>query len=256
MPVPFKKIAVQDEDSITTLTLQNGKGNIVDKAMMIELAAAIDTVGARRESKAILFCAEGDHFSFGASVPEHQADQVAGMLAAFHTLFRKLIDCSLPTVSAVRGQCLGGGFELVAFTHWIFASPNARFGQPEINLSVFPPVASLILPARVGQTVADDINLTGRTMTADELHLKGLIHSVVDNPEQAAREFIHTHLLSKSSAALKYTVRSSRHALHSSFLKHIDELEKIYLAGLMKTHDANEGINAFMEKRKPNWTNQ
>jgi cyclohexa-1,5-dienecarbonyl-CoA hydratase len=223
---------------------------------MHEIAAAVEIAGSNPQGKAILFCAEGDHFSFGASVPEHRAEVVAEMLTAFHALFRTLIASSLPTVSAVRGQCLGGGFELVAFTHWVFASPDACFGQPEVNLGVFPPVASLILPFRVGQTAADDLTLTGRSWAAEELKQKGFLHAVTDRPEEAAREFIQKHLVPKSAVALRYTVRSSRWAMHEAVLKHISALEKMYIDELMKSHDANEGIKAFMEKRPPIWKNQ
>ena len=100
------------------------------------------------------------------------------MLSAFHQLFREIIETGKPTFALVRGQCLGGGMELATFCNWIFASDEAVFGQPEINLAVYPPVASLILPFLIGQQAADDLVLSGRSVSAGEARDLGLVSSV------------------------------------------------------------------------------
>lgn len=251
----YQKLDIRQEDGLITVTLRNTKGNIVDREMMLELTNVADRATADNDVKAILFRGDGKHFSFGASVPEHQKDQVADMLRAFHGLFRQLIAFSRPLVAVTRGQCLGGGLELAAFCNWIFASPDARFGQPEINLAVFPPVASLILPLIIGQHHADDVNLSGRSLTADEARHIGLVHSITDDPDQTALAFLREHILPKSAVALKYAVQASRWNLHHSFALHIDALETMYLTKLMNSHDANEGITAFIERRNPTWKN-
>ncbi len=252
----YKKITIEQTPDVVTITLRNTRGNILDGEMMSEIISAVQAASAQPSIKALVFQGDGDHFSFGASVPEHQRDQVAGMLKTFHTLFRSLIEFSRPTMAVVRGQCLGGGLELAAFCHWIFASEQAQFGQPEIQLAVFPPVASLLLPARIGQAAADDLNLTGRSIQAAEALRIGLIHHVSADPAGAARTFLDTHIRPKSAVALRYAVRAGRQVFHKHFLEEIDRLEAFYLGELMKTHDANEGITAFIEKRKPTWTHQ
>ncbi|MEK7729667.1 MAG: enoyl-CoA hydratase-related protein, partial [candidate division KSB1 bacterium] len=190
------------------------------------------------------------------SVPEHQKEFAPHMLATFHDLFRTLIAVNKPCFALVRGQCLGGGLELAMFCHWIFASEDAKFGQPEINLAVFPPVASLLLPHRIGQSAADDLALTGRSITAQEAKQLGLVHSVSSNPQAELEEFIAKHILPKSATALHFAARASRYEMHQVFLQSIAALEKMYVQELMETADANEGIKAFLEKRKPVWKNQ
>ncbi|MFQ6114235.1 MAG: enoyl-CoA hydratase-related protein [bacterium] len=254
----FNKIKLDyfHDKQVLNLTLHAPKGNVLDREMMTELTQAVQQEGVRASVKALIFQGEGAHFSFGASVPEHQKEYVGEMLATFHQLFRTLIRTSKPMFALVRGQCLGGGLELAAFCHWIFASEDAKFGQPEINLAVFPPAASLILPHRIGQSAADDLVLSGRSISAQEAKQSGLVYSVSTDPQKELNEFVSKHLLPKSAAALQLAVKSSRYEMHQAFLKNIEAVEKMYLEDLMATEDANEGIRAFMEKRKPLWKNR
>ncbi|MDQ7065376.1 MAG: enoyl-CoA hydratase-related protein [candidate division KSB1 bacterium] len=241
---------------VLTITLNAPKGNVIDRQMMQEIRMVVDGEARQPQVKLLVFKGAGSHFSFGASVPEHQKEYVKDMLSTFHDLFRALIDLSKPLTAVVRGQCLGGGLELAAFCNWIFASEDARFGQPEIQLGVFPPVASLVLPHRVGQSAADDLNLTGRSLTAQEARAIGLVYSVSADPEQALEEFVQAHILPKSAVALQFAFSTSRYLMHEQFLKHIAAVERLYVERLMETRDANEGIAAFLEKRKPVWMNE
>ncbi len=247
------KISPEHEGRCLVITLNDPKGNVLDGVMMRELIRAIETEGRGEAVRALVFQGEGSHFSFGASVQEHQKDQVAEMLQTFHELFRALITASKPMIAAVRGQCLGGGLELAGFCHWIFASEEAQFGQPEIQLAVFPPVASLVLPHRIGQSAADDLILSGRSIDAQRARQLGLVHEIADDPLAAAMVYFEKNLLKKSAQALEHTVRAGRFLMYKQFLHHIDQLEKMYVQELMETADANEGITAFLEKRKPTW---
>lgn len=249
------RTALTHDEQILQLTLNAPKGNVLDKQMMTEITAAVQQEGKKPAVKALVFQGEGEHFSFGASVPEHQKEQVSEMLSTFHQLLRALIESSKPMFALVLGQSLGGGLELAAFCHWIFASEEAQFGQPEIKLAVFPPVASLILPYRIGQSAADDLILSGRSISAREAQQLGLVHSVSATPEKALDEFITGHILPKSGVALRFGVKSSRYEMVQSFLKNIEAVEKLYVRELMACEDPNEGIRAFMEKRSPMWKN-
>ncbi len=253
----FKKIKLDSihDGQVLNLTLNAPKGNVLDREMMTELIQAIKENGRTPSLKALVFQGEGDHFSFGASVPEHQKEFVAEMLATFHGLFRTLIAVSKPCIALVHGQCLGGGFELAMFCHWIFASEDAKFGQPEISLAVFPPVASLLLPHTIGQSAADDLVLSGRSLTALEAKQMGLVYSVSADPQAELDDFLAKHILPKSAVALQFAARASRYEMYQAFLKNIEALEKMYVQELIETVDANEGIKAFLEKRKPLWKN-
>jgi len=254
----FKKIRAdfKNDDQILALTLNSPKGNVLDREMLTELITAIKENGNAPSIKALVFQGAGDHFSFGASVPEHQKESAPQMLATFHDLFRALIAINKPCLALVRGQCLGGGFELAMFCHWIFAAENAQFGQPEINLAVFPPVASLLLPRLIGQSAADDLVLSGRSITAPEAKQLGLLYSVSADPAAELNEFLAKHILPKSAAALQFAARASRYEMHQAFLQNIAALERMYVQELMETADADEGIKAFMERRKPMWKNE
>lgn len=249
------KVDLSHDSQVLNLTLNAPKGNVLDKEMMSGLQKAIEREAAQNSVKAIVLRGEGAHFSFGASVPEHKKENVAEMLATFHGLLRALIVTSKPMFALVRGQCLGGGLELAAFCHWIFAAEDAMFGQPEIKLAVFPPVASLVLPHRIGQSAADDLVLSGRSISAAAALRLGLVHSVSTDPEAELEKYISQHILPRSAAALHFTVKSSRYEFHRAFLQHIGEIEKMYVQDLMATDDANEGIAAFLEKREPVWKN-
>ena len=244
------------DGQILNLTLNAPKGNVLDIEMISELTEAVRKHGVNPEVKAFMFQGTGEHFSYGASIPEHTKELAPKLLSAFHTFFRTLIKVSKPTFALVQGQCLGGGLELAAFCNWIFAAENAQFGQPEIKLSVFPPVASLILPHRIGQSAADDLVLTGRSITAQEAKQLGLVHTVSSEPLKELEEFISTHILPKSTIALQFSVKSSRFEMHQAFLKNVDQIEKLYIQELMKSEDANEGIAAFLEKRAAVWKNR
>jgi cyclohexa-1,5-dienecarbonyl-CoA hydratase len=242
------------DGALWRVSLDAPKGNVLDAAMTAELTDLFCAAAEEPRLKAVLLTAEGPHFSFGASVDEHRAEKVGGMLAGFHGLFRAIAASGVPVVAAVRGRCLGGGLELVAFCQRIYAHPEASFGQPEIALGVFAPVASAILADRVGRGAADDLLLTGRVVNAEEAREMRLVDQVADSPEEAAVDWVEEHLMPRSASSLRFATRAARLAFARCFDRDIEELERLYLDGLMATRDANEGITAFLEKRKPTWS--
>ena len=100
---------------------------------------------------------------------------------------------------------------------------------------------------------AEDLLLSGRSITAAEALTLGLINAVADDPEAAALTYFDEHLALRSASSLRFAVRASRHDLADRIAKKLAAVEDLYLSGLMATRDAVEGLNAFTEKRKPNW---
>ncbi len=235
--------------------LNRPKGNILDGQMFEGLTAVFRRVAETADLKVICLEGRGSHFSYGASVREHLPEQVERMLGGFHGMLQTMFDSSCVVLAAVRGQCLGGGLELVSCCHRVFASGNARLGQPEIVLGVFPPVASVILPERVGRGPAEDLCLSGRVLEAGEALEIGLIDVVAEDPSQAALAYAKEHLLPHSASSLRCAVKAARQGLRTRFLAELREVERIYLQELMATGDAVEGLRAFMEKRSPEWKN-
>jgi len=250
-PVRAERI---ENGAILHIVLDRPKGNLLDAEMVAGIRRALDHGAHDGGVLAILFEGAGDHFSFGASVQEHLPEHVGRMLRNFHGLFRDLVALRRPLLAAVRGQCLGGGLELASFCHRVFASPTASLGQAEIRLGVMAPVASFILPRRVGQAHADDLLLSGRSLSAEEALSMGLIDELVEEPRPAAIRWARRHLLDKSGSSLRVAVEAARYEHDRAFLAQIDYLETLYLERLMGFRDAEEGIRAFLEKRPPVWT--
>lgn len=244
---------LHDDDSLLQIALARPKGNIIDRPMMTAIATALDTCRSKPGIRSILFTGEGPNFSFGASVEEHRPETVSVMLPEFHGLFRNLAATGRVMIAAVRGACLGGGLELAGFCQRICAAPDAKLGNPEIKLGVFAPVASLVLPQRVGQARAEDLLLTGRTIDAREALAIGLVDEVADNPSDAAREWHRKYIMPLSGSAVGHAVRAARLSFHDNLHQLLERLERQYLDELMQTEDAREGINAFLEKRPPQW---
>ncbi|MHC4846412.1 MAG: enoyl-CoA hydratase-related protein, partial [Planctomycetota bacterium] len=174
----------------------------------------------------------------------------------FHGMFEAMHNASVPVLAAVRGQCLGGGLELAAFCHRVFASPDAMLGQPEIQLGVFAPVASVILPGRIGRGAAEDLCLTGRVLPAGEALQMGLVDEVTADPMAGALAWAEQHLLPRSAASLRCATQAARRGFMRRFREEIVDLTSVYLDELMTTADAKEGIAAFLEKRAPVWRNE
>jgi cyclohexa-1,5-dienecarbonyl-CoA hydratase len=243
-----------DEGAIWRVAIGGSKGNVLDAVVMDALTVLFLDAAAAAHLKAIVLEGQGVHFSFGASVQEHLPPQVGPMLARFHGAVLAMLDSAVPVLAAVRGQCLGGALELVSLCHRVFASGDAKLGQPEIVLGVFPPVASIVLADRVGRGAADDLCLSGRAVPADEALALGLVDEITEgDPANAALAWARTHLLPKSASSLRYAVRASRAALRARLAAELPQAERLYLDGLMSTADALEGLNAFVERRPAVW---
>jgi cyclohexa-1,5-dienecarbonyl-CoA hydratase len=248
----FEKIRLEltHQERVARITLAAPKANILDCSMMRELDSAL-SLCAGRELNAIVIAADGPHFSFGASVEEHLPDQIAEALHGLHALLRRTADAPAPVIAAVRGQCLGGGFELVLACDLILADKTAQFASPEIKLAVFAPAASALLPVRVGQAVASRLLLTGAALSADEAARCGLVARVADDLDATLDAWLESDFLPRSPSSLRYACQAARLNLRHALDEDLPRLESLYLGDLMATPDAVEGIRAFLEKRAP-----
>lgn len=245
------KVWLDRDGALLRLRLARPKANLIDKAMISALKSGFST--HREGIVAALLDAEGPHFSYGASVEEHLADRCAEMLSSLHALLVEMLEWPAPVLVAVRGQCLGGGLELAMAGSLIFAGSEAKFGQPEIQLGVFAPAASCLLPSRIGQAAAEDLLFSGRSIDSQEAKTLGLVQAVADDPERAALEYFDAHLTKKSAASLACAVSAARGGYAAEVRRRLLEVERLYLERLMKTRDANEGLAAFLAKRAPRW---
>lgn len=252
MTAPLKDW-LESGGALLRLRLARPKAHIVDAEMIAALHGALVAHRTRPELRGVLLDAEGPHFSFGASVEEHLPAQCAQMLASLHELILAMVDFPAPILVAVRGQCLGGGLEVALAGHAIFAAPDAQFGQPEMKLGVFAPAASVLLPYRVNQPTAEDLLFSGRSLDAAAARAAGLVQAVADDPEVAAVAYFIEHLEGKSASSLALALQAVRGPLRQQVRQRLAEVERLYLDQLMATRDANEGLVAFLAKRKPQW---
>ena len=247
------------DGQVVQISLNDGKGNILDHIMMSELQKLLNSFSQNKDLKLIIFEGKGNNFSYGASVEEHKNEMAAKMLSQFHQLFYTLRDLSIPTAAKISGNCLGGGLELALMCNLIFADKSSKFGQPEIQLGVFPPPASIILPEKIGLAQAEKLLITGKTISAQEAMNIGLLTELYEDKitmESEVNHWIEKYILPKSASSLHFAVKASRIKFNSVISNFLPELEKLYVNQLMKTKDANEGINSFLEKRKPVWNNK
>lgn len=244
--------------SRAAFTLYHEKGNIITADMVAALRAALEGVAENRHIKLITIEGAGADFSFGASIPEHAPGQIGRVLPEMHGLIYELLDAPAPTAAIVRGRCFGGGFELALACDFIFAEESATFALPEIALGVFPPAASALLPMRVGAAQASASILTGAPLGAREWHARGLVQlfTAPGALQGAVDEWFDSQLAPKSAAALRHAAVATRMAITAHVREVLPKLERLYLDELMRTHDAAEGIEAFMARRPPSWTDE
>ena len=255
MPATYQHIQFRIEDRVARITFARPPLNVFHIEMMREISAAL-IESAQREIVAIVFDADKSSrsFSAGVAVEEHVQDTIFQMLDAFHAIFRSMEQIAKPTIALVDGAALGGGCELVAACDIVIASDRSRFGQPEIKLGVFPPVAAVLLPLVIGEKRARELILTGEIIDAVEAGRLGLCNHVVPSAhlEPKLAEVL-SKLRELSGTSLGFARQSLDLGRGRSIDAALSEQENIYLHELMKTADANEGVKAFMEKRKGVW---
>jgi cyclohexa-1,5-dienecarbonyl-CoA hydratase len=253
----YEHIEVSLVNGLGTVTLNRPPVNILNIAMMEEINGVLKAWQSEKDLKAVLFNAKGKCFSAGVDVGEHMGDLAPKMIEVFHGMFRLMDRLGIPTVASVFGSCLGGGCELAVFCDLVIAAENAKLGQPEIQVGVYPPIAAQIMPRIIGRKAAMELILSGKIISAQEAHQMGLVNNVValENLESATSDFVKPYL-GLSAEVLRITKKAIRVGLMDELEPSLKAIEDVYLNELMKTADAQEGLNAFLEKRKPVWKNE
>lgn len=250
------KIWLDRNGTLARLRLDRPKANIIDAAMISALDRALEEHLKNQNIAAVLVDASGPHFSFGASVEEHLPESCAQMLGALHGLVRRMLQSPVIILVAINGQCLGGGLEVAASGHLLFAGRDASLGQPEMQLGVFAPAASCLLPERIGQSRAEDLLTSGRSLSGEEALSWGLVDFLDDDPQSAALAYFDENLAGKSASSLRYAVKAARIGYSARMIAKLEQVEQLYLQQLMSTRDAVEGLNAFIAKRPAKWENR
>lgn len=250
-------VALLEGGTLLRILLNKPKANILTAAMMREIA---DSLAAHRDEphlRLVVFRGAGGNFSFGASVEEHRKEQAPAMLATFHGLARAIAAYPVPVAALVEGRCLGGAFELALCCHLVFASASARFGCPEVKLGVFPPVLAAAGAVRLGSALSERMLLTGEDIDAGAAERAGFATVLEDapDPEAALLAWYRKTLQPLSALALRESIAAMRDhsALAAALGAPLAAAEERYVTKLLASHDANEGIEAFLARRPPVW---
>ncbi len=252
---PSLLLTVRREGEVATVLLSRPPLNILNLAMMEELGAECERLAADEGvGVVVLESVVPEVFSAGADVREHLPASAEKLIRTLERLVLQIIACPHPTVAVVRGRCLGGAMELAMACDFVLASDRATFGQPEVSVGVFPPLATALYPRLVGLRSTYDVVLTGRTLTAAEAGSMGFVTSVhpEDEMDEARRALLAT-LGSKSRAVVSQAKRAALEGYSLWLEQAVRTSSDRYLKELMRTQDALEGLNAFLEKRKPAW---
>jgi cyclohexa-1,5-dienecarbonyl-CoA hydratase len=253
----YKYILTELKDGMATLTLNRAPLNVLNIEMMGEINTYLEGLKKEKSLKLLVIQASGKAFSAGVDVGEHLGDLVYKMIEVFHRMFRLMDALKVPSIAVVNGSALGGGCELALYCDMVIATERSKFGQPEIQVGVFPPIAALIFPRMIGRKKAMELILAGDTIGAQEALSMGLINKVVPEASLAeeANSFIEK-FKKLSGIVLKLAKEATLAGLDDDVDKGLKVIEKIYLDRLMKTNDAMEGLKAFLEKRKPTWKDE
>jgi len=252
--VSYEFVKVSNEGGVIRVTLDKPPLNVLTIAMMEELILAFKWA-QQEEGKVVLLDAAGKAFSAGVDVADHTEDKVDEMIDVFDRLLLSMFEIEKPVICACNGAALGGGCELVIFADVILLSEKAKLGQPEIMVGVFPPIAAYVLPHVLSWPRALELLLSGETIGAARAEYIGLANAVLpaDNFAEAVNDYIKK-FTRNSGLVMAMTKKAARAGLNKGFVDGLKDIDHIYLKELMPTHDAKEGLAAFMEKRRPVWT--
>jgi len=254
---PAPLVTTRVADGIGTLTLDHPPLNILTHAVLDALFAALASLKDDPTLRVLVLQAEGKHFSAGADVAEHLPPQHRTLIPRFMETIRAVNEFPLPVLAAVRGRCLGGGFELAQAADIIVAGESAMFGQPEIVLGVTAPAACALLPGRCAPAVAATLLFSGDPIGALEARAVGIVRRVVPNVDvESETAALAARIAQHSRAALRMTKLGLRAEPMAREAAAMRRNETIYLDELMATRDAVEGLTAFIEKRSPAWTHR
>jgi cyclohexa-1,5-dienecarbonyl-CoA hydratase len=256
-PEQFQSIKMRIDAGVARMTLDRPEHNLLNEAMLRELADGVSFAGERADVKLIVLDSALKVFCGGIDIGEYTSQRVFQMLDAFHAAFSGMLEVSKPVVCVVNGPAIGGGAELAAFGDLVIATPKARFAQPEISIGIFPPLASTILPFLVGPKIALELVLTGEAVTAERALELGLVNRLVPEAkiEQTVNDLV-SRITEHSGPVLSMAKKAILGGMGMSLRDGLKHSMNIFLNELYRLEDSQEGLRALVEKRKPNWKNR
>jgi cyclohexa-1,5-dienecarbonyl-CoA hydratase len=256
-PEQFEHVKFRIDAGVARMTLNRPEHNLLNEAMLREIAGGIIHAGEREDVKLIVLDSACKVFCGGIDIGEYTSQRVFQMLDAFHAAFSGMLDVGKPVICVVNGPAIGGGAELAAFGDLVIATPKARFAQPEISIGIFPPLASTILPFLVGPKIALELVLTGEPVTAERALELGMVNRLV--PEAQLQKTVSDlvgRISGHSGPVLTMAKKAILGGMGLSLREGLKHSMNIFLNELYRLEDSQEGLRALVENRKPNWKNR
>lgn len=252
----YQYLGLSKEEQVWTLTISNPPANLLSRGVLTELNDFLDHLTQNPEPKVLVITGAGSFFIVGADIKE--ISQIKGRAEGEEAaslgqmVFNKLQNLPIPTIAAINGHCLGGGNELAMSCSLRIASDRVRFGQPEINLGIMPGFGGTQrLPRLVGVSKALELNLTGDMVNAQTAYEMGLVNKVVPEGELMKQAMgLAKKIAEKSRPAVLRILQATREGLKGSLEEGL-KLEAKLFGELCETQDMQEGLKAFLEKRRP-----
>ena len=256
-PEEFEFVKFRVEGAVARATLDRPEHNLLNERMLVEIAAAINSVAEQSAVKLIVLDSAGKTFSGGIELGEYTARRVFQLLDAFHVAFAAMLDTAKPLLVVVNGPAFGGGAELAALGDLVIATPKAKFAQPEIKLGVFPPLAAAVLPYILGPKQALELVLTGETISAERARDIGLVNWLVPEEELEKKvEDVIAKVTAQSGPVLTMAKKAILGSLGVTLREGVRNSMKVFLNELAELEDSQEGLRALVEKRAPKWKNR
>jgi len=255
----YKFIRWDDTGNVAHLTMARPPQNVMNIDMLKEMGDAIESLNHREGVRLVLLESAAEcegYFSAGLGVEGYTEQLVFQMMDAFHNVFRAMMDVSKPVLAVVDGIASGAGSELAAFCDLVIATENTQFRQPEIKLGVFPPLGAVVYPRVIGPRRAMEFLLTGEPINARTALEIGLVNRVVPT-ERYLDEALG--LAAEIAARAPLALRLGKEAVNRAFETHLsdgiaEERQAFYF--LFASEDQKEGMAAFVDKRKPKFSNR
>lgn len=261
LQMEFGHIHFEQIESIAVLSLDHPPANALSQPTFKGLTDALDYVEKERSIKVIVLVGKGKFFAAGADIKEftvvENAEQGSAISRIGQQVFKRMETFSKPIIAAIHGAALGGGLELAMACHIRFSTPTAKLGLPELNLGLLPGFAGTQrLPRLIGKAKALELLFTSQLVTGEEAEALGLVNRIYQEEQllEKTLEFAK-NVASKSAVSLMYTIEAVTTGEEQGFEAGMKKEEELF-GRIFESDDAKEGIQAFLEKRKPQFKDQ
>ncbi len=256
----YENILVETRDKIGIITLNRPKAlNALCAELIKELAQALDNMEANDDIGAIILTGSKKAFAAGADIKEMVNKSYMDVyMGDFITKgWEHVTKCRKPVIAAVAGYALGGGCEMAMMCDFILAGDNAKFGQPEITIGAIAGAGGTQRLTRfVGKSKAMEMNLTGRIMDADEAERSGLVSRIIPVDDLLDEAIKVATQIANLSRPITMMVKDAVNRAYETTLSEGVHFERRLFHSVFATEDQKEGMQAFIEKRTPKFTNK